>query len=176
MKKHVLTGALALALAGPAGAHATFEQKEAVQGARTKLTVRIGHGCGEEATLRLRVAIPEGVIRVQAGVHPGWTVETIEGAYAHSYEDRGATLTEGVKEIVWEGELPSGLYDEFIFRAVFSDQLPAGEPVYIPVVQECASGAARWIEIPAAGQDPHDLKGPAPAVTVVAPAPAAHKH
>ncbi|MFV0332978.1 MAG: YcnI family protein [Tropicimonas sp.] len=176
MRKLAILTALALGLATQAPAHATFEQKEAVQGARTKLTIRIGHGCGEEATLRVRVAIPEGMIRVQAGVHPGWTVETIDGAYAKSYEDRGATLTEGVKEIVWEGELPSGLYDEFIFRAVFSDQLPAGEPVYIPIVQECANGAQRWIEIPAEGQSSRDLPKPAPSVMVVAPAPAEHAH
>ncbi|MFV0383019.1 YcnI family protein [Paracoccus sp. (in: a-proteobacteria)] len=174
MKKSVTIAAVALGLglATQASAHATFEQKEAVQGQRTKLTVRIGHGCGDEATLRLRVAIPEGVIRVQPGVHPGWTVEGITGPYENSYEDRGATLTEGIREIVWEGELPSGLYDEFIFRAVFSDQLPAGEPVYIPVVQECANGAARWIEIPAEGQTRSDLESPAPSITVVAPAPA----
>lgn len=169
MKKIMMMTALALGFASHASAHATFEQKEAVQGARTKLTVRIGHGCGDEPTLRLRVAIPEGVIRVQPGVHPGWTVSAVNGAYAQSYVDRGATLTEGVKEIVWEGELPSGLYDEFIFRAVFSKDLPAGEPVYIPVVQECANGAARWIEIPAEGQTSRDLKGPAPSIKVIAP-------
>lgn len=161
--------ALTLGLATQASAHATFEQKEAVQGARTKLTVRIGHGCGDEATLRLRVAIPEGVIRVQPGVHAGWTVSTVDGSYEKSYEDRGATLTEGVKEIVWEGELPSGLYDEFMFRAVFSKDMPAGELVYIPVVQECANDAQRWIEIPAEGQSSRDLPKPAPAIMVVAP-------
>jgi uncharacterized protein YcnI len=38
-------------------------------------------------------------------------------------------------------------------------------------VQECATGAERWIEIPAAGQTSDDLEDPAPGVMVL---PAGH--
>jgi uncharacterized protein YcnI len=34
-------------------------------------------------------------------------------------------------------------------------------------VQECANGAERWIEIPAAGQDPESLESPAPGLKLL---------
>jgi uncharacterized protein YcnI len=35
------------------------------------------------------------------------------------------------------------------------------------VVQECAAGVHRWIEIPAAGESADDYEEPAPSVTIV---------
>jgi len=176
MKTFLTIATLAAALASPAFGHATFAESEMVQGQTSRLTIRIGHGCGAEATLRVRVAIPDGLAAVQPMVHPGWTLETITGPLAAPYTAHGRTVTEGVREIIWSGELPSAYYDEFVFRAVATDLLPVDAPVYIPVVQECATGAARWIEIPAAGQDPHSLASPAPGIVIVAPGHHGHGH
>ena len=159
--------------AGTALAHATLEQAEVVQGATSKLTVRIGHGCEGEPTLRVRVQIPEGMISVKPMPKAGWSLETVIAPYATSYELFGNTLTEGVKEIIWTGELPDAWYDEFIFRGNVTDGIAADKMLYIPVVQECANGAERWIEIPAEGQDGHELEAPAPGVMVL-PAAAGH--
>jgi len=176
MKTFLTITALATLLAAPALAHATFEQREMVQGQTTRVTLRVPHGCGAEATLRVRVAIPDGLAGVQPMMHPGWTLETVTGPLAAPYTAHGRTVTEGVREIIWSGELPSAFYDEFVFRAVATDLLPTGEVLYIPVVQECATGAARWIEIPAAGQDAHSLPYPAPGITVTAPGHHGHSH
>ena len=176
MKTLLTLAALGAALASPAFGHATFENTEMVQGQTTRLTLRIPHGCAGEATLRVRVAIPDGLAGVQPMVHPGWTLETVTGPLAAPYTSHGRTVTEGVREIIWSGELPAAFYDEFVFRAVATDLLPVGEKVYIPVVQECANGAERWIEIPAAGQDAHSLEDPAPGVMVVAPGQHGHGH
>lgn len=170
--KLVLTLIVA-ALAGPVFAHATFEETEFAQNSTAKFTTRIGHGCEGEATLRVRVQIPEGVIAVKPMPKAGWALETVSGPYGQSYELWGATVTEGVREIVWTGELPDAFYDEFVFRGRITDRLPAGETLYVPVVQECANGAERWIEIPAAGQDPDALEFPAPGVKIV-PASGGH--
>lgn len=159
-----------------AAAHATFAESEVVQGQTARLTLRVPHGCGEEATLRLRLQIPEGLIAAQPMVKAGWTLETVTGPYENSYELHGTTVTKGVREIIWSGELPAAFYDEFVVRVRVTDRLPVGEMVYIPAIQECATGAERWIEIPAAGQDSHDLQGPAPGVKVVAPSAAGHGH
>ena len=153
--------------AGSVWAHATYEQKEVVQGATAKLTLRVPHGCDGEATLRLRVAIPEGIIAVKPMPKAGWTLETIEGPYETAYEHYGNTLTEGVREIVWTGELLDAHYDEFTFRGRITERAPAGEMLYIPAIQECANGAERWIEIPAEGQTRGDLDYPAPGVMVL---------
>lgn len=178
MKHDLALAALALSLAigSQALAHATFAEGEVVQGETARLTLRVPHGCGDEATLRVRIQIPEGLIAAQPMVKAGWELETVTGPYENSYELYGRTLTEGVREIIWSGELPDAFYDEFVFRARVTDRLAAGEMLYIPAIQECANGAERWIELPAAGQDSHDLRYPAPGVMVVPAAHGGHSH
>lgn len=167
----------ALALSAQAAfAHATFEQREVVQNVTQRMVLRVPHGCGPEATLRVRVALPDGVVAVQPMVKAGWELTTETGPLSQPYHSHGTEITEGVREITWQGELPSEFYDEFIFRARFTEALPAGEMLYIPVVQECATSAERWIEIPAEGQSASDLSYPAPGVMVNAPAGHGHGH
>lgn len=168
MKSTLLLAAVGLALsAASASAHATFAETEVTQGATARLTLRVTHGCAGEATLRVRVQIPEGMISVKPMPKGGYTLETVVGPYANTYGTAESPVTEGVREIIWTGNLPDAFYDEFVFRGSVTDKIPAGEKLYIPAIQECANGAERWIEIPAAGQDAHDLKGPAPGVMVV---------
>ncbi|PVH27711.1 DUF1775 domain-containing protein [Pararhodobacter oceanensis] len=70
-------------------------------------------------------------------------------------------------------ELLDAHFDQFSFRGKMTDTFAVGSTVYFPVVQECANGAERWIEIPAEGQDPHELEGPAPGVEITEPG---HSH
>jgi uncharacterized protein YcnI len=171
--KMLLAAALAVGAASAAQAHVTLETGEAPVGATYKAVLRVPHGCEGEATLRVRVRIPEGVIAVKPMPKADWTLETVTGAYAQPYDYFGTPMTEGVTEIVWTGELPDAWYDEFVFRGMLASGLEAGTELYFPVVQECANGAERWIEIPAAGQDPDSLEYPAPGVKLL-PAAGAH--
>jgi len=145
-------------------AHATLEQQEAEVGTFYKGVMRVGHGCEGEATLKLRIAIPEGVISVKPMPKSGWELETVSGDYAQSYDFYGDTLTSGVKEIIWTGELSDDHYDEFVFRAKLDASLEAEQMLFFPTVQECATSDHQWTEIPAKGQDPHELDQPAPGV------------
>lgn len=166
--KTTLIALSAVALSASAAlAHATFENGEAHQGSAYKAVLRVPHGCDGEATLKVRVQIPEGVIAVKPMPKAGWTLEIVTGAYEKEYDYYGTKLTEGVKELVWTGELPDAYYDEFVFRGTITDAFAVGSTVYFPTVQECATKAERWIEIPAEGQDPDSLEGPAPGVTVI---------
>lgn len=109
--------------------------------------------------------IPEGVIAVKPMPKPGWTLQTKKGKYEKSYQLYGQAVADGVKEIDWSGgNLPDEFYDEFVFRATLTADLPAGQKLYFPVVQECGDAAARWIEVPAAGQDEDALENPAPGI------------
>lgn len=167
MKLPILAALLVLPAAG-ALAHATFETGDVAQDSSAKFVLRVPHGCGEEATLTVRIRIPEGVIAVKPMPKAGWTLQTVKVAYANTYELWGSKVTEGVKEIVWTGgELPTDWYDEFVFQGRVTDSLAVGTTVFFPAVQECRTGAERWIEIPAAGQDPDALESPAPGVKVV---------
>ena len=169
MKSLIIAATTGCLSTGAALAHATLEAAESPQGAAYKAVLRVGHGCEGEATLKLRVQIPEGVISVKPMPKSGWTLETMKGSYAEAYDYYGTKLTEGVKEIVWTGELLDDHYDEFVFRGTLAAMHPVGSTVYFPVVQECATKAERWIELPAEGQNPDDLESPAPGVTITAP-------
>lgn len=171
----LLLSASLLVLAGVSGAsaHATFEVKEAAAGSTYKAVLRVPHGCDGQATLKVRVSIPDGVYNVKPMPKAGWTLETVTGAYVKPFENHGTTVTEGVREIVWTGELPDAHYDEFVFRGSLGKDLAADSMLYVPVVQECANGAERWIQVPAEGQKDSDLDYPAPGIRI-APAKAGH--
>lgn len=152
--------------AGQAGAHATLETAEAPAESTYKAIIRIGHGCDGQPTTAIRVAIPEGLIAVKPMPKPGWQLATTEDAYQKTYDYYGTPTSKGVTEVVWSGgSLPDDYYDEFVFRGRLTS-FEAGSMVYLPVVQECADGANRWVEIPKAGEDPHSYEHLAPAITI----------
>jgi uncharacterized protein YcnI len=163
--KSIVAAAL-LAVAVPAQAHVTLEAGEAPVGATYKAVLRVPHGCAGEATLKVRVQIPEGMFAVKPMPKAGWTLETVTGPYARAYDNFGTPMSEGVTEVIWTGELPDAFYDEFVLRGRIAGDLAVGDALWFPVVQECASGTERWIEIPADGQDPDALDFPAPGPTL----------
>lgn len=167
MLKSFLCVAL-LAASAPAFAHVTLETQEAPVGGAYKAVFRVPHGCEGSATVKVRVQIPEGVIAVKPMPKPGWTLETVKGKYAASYDYYGTPTSEGVKEVVWSGgRLPDEFYDEFVFRGYLTAGLAPGAHLYFPVVQECETGAERWIEIPAEGKDADDYETPAPGIKLL---------
>ncbi len=148
-------------------AHATLETITASPGSAYKGVVRIGHGCNGTATITVRVKIPEGVTGVKPQPKPGWMVSTTKGNYAATHQLYGKPVSEGVQEIIWSGgKLLDEHYDEFLFRGNIS--ATASSPLYFPVVQVCENGRHDWVEIPAVGQDAHQLKSPAPFVKLTA--------
>ncbi|HWV20988.1 MAG TPA: DUF1775 domain-containing protein [Devosia sp.] len=159
-----VSAAIAVAFAAtPAFAHATLETQQAKIGSTYKAVLRIPHGCGTEATNVVRVQIPEGFYNVKPMPKAGWTLETVTGPYAHSYDNHGTALTEGVKEIVWkDGNLPNEWYDEFVFRGTFAGTLEPGK-FYFPAIQECAGGEEAWIDV--SGEENAEM--PAPSVELV---------
>lgn len=165
-----ITGAIALTLAstGAALAYATFETPQAKQNSYYKAVVQVPHGCDGQATLKVKVQIPEGIIAVKPMPKSGWTLESVKGEYSGKYEVHGKPVTSGVKEIIWTGSLEDEHFDQFVFQAQITDALPADATTYIPVMQECADGKVDWVEIPAEGQDPHSLKRPAPGIMILA--------
>ena len=156
-----------------ANAHVTLEEPTAAPG-WYKAVLKLPHGCDGKTTTGISVKLPEGFIGAKPMPKPGWTLETVKAPYGQSYDDFGASVAEGVREIVWTGRLLDEHYDEFVFRARLTDRLPAGEMLYFPTVQECDGGKAeRWIEIPAAGKSADDYEYPAPGLKLL---PAGNRH
>jgi periplasmic copper chaperone A len=169
-------GALAatlIAFSSPALAHVSFENGETKPDSTYKAILRIPHGCDGKPTLKVRVRIPEGIVDVKPMPKAGWKLETAKGSYVRAYQVHGEAVSEGVTDIVWSGSLDDGHYDELVFQARFTDTYQPGATVYFPVVQECNGAVEEWSQVPAAGEDPHGLKSPAPGVRIVAAANAA---
>ncbi len=169
LKSGLAAAAIVVCGSAPALAHVTLETQEAPVGSTYKAVLRVPHGCEGKATTAVRVKIPEGMIAVKPMPKPGWELKTVKGKYAKSYKLWGEDVAEGVQEVDWSGgKLPDEFYDEFVLRGQLAADLPAGEMMYFPVVQECEGGAAdRWIAIPAAGQDADDLEFPAPGLKLL---------
>ena len=171
--KHVTAGMIAatvtLMLAGSAAAHVVLERTEAPVGAGYKAVFKITHGCEGSATTEVRVDIPEGVIAVKPMPKAGWTISLETKPYKRSYAFyHGKKLSEGVRQVTWRGgPLPDAYYDEFVLSTYIARELPPGR-ISFPVTQKCESGVLAWTEIPAEGQDPHDLEHPAPQLMLVA--------
>ncbi len=151
-----------------ASAHPGLERNEASVGASFKAVMRVPHGCSGSPTTTVQISIPKGYIGVKPMPRAGWTLETQTGTYGKSYTLHGRRITEGVTEVIWSGgSLADDHYDEFVLTGFLDNSLASDTHAYFPTVQECAQGSRKWVEIPAAGHDPHDLKSPAPRLKLV---------
>ena len=161
-----IIGAALFAAAGAFGlsaavAHVTLQEQQAPVAASYRAVFRVPHGCNGSAMVAVKVRIPDGFINVKPMPKPGWKLDVVHGKYQTPVSTRGTQVTEGVTEVNWTGgNLPDAFYDEFVLTGSIGDQLPAGQTMYFPIVQECEKGVNRWIEIPAA-DDPHSGHGEA---------------
>jgi len=169
IRHYVLTAALLAA--SPVSAHVFLEGKQATVGSGFKAVFVVPHGCSGSPTVKLRVQIPEGVIATEAKPVAGWNVETVKGKYAGEYDYKGAKVSEGIKEVAWSGgKLPDKTRQEFEIETYLAGSLKPNTTLYFPVVQECAQGVSRWIEIPPDGAThSHEGKWPAPGVKLTNP-------
>lgn len=178
MKGHAMVNRTLLLIAAlgtaamPASAHVFVQSGTATIGGSYRAVLAVPHGCGASPTTKITVQIPEGMIAVKPMPKPGWLIETKKGPYAQSYDFmHGMKASEGIKQISWTGKLDNDFYDEFVFSAYLPASLTADTPLYLPTLQTCENGSEDWAQIPAAGQDPHSLKSPAPSLRLVAASP-----
>ncbi len=142
-----------------AQAHVVLETKKAAVGAETLLSFRMGHGCGNSPTRKIRIRIPDGVVGVEPQDVSGWAVETQQGSYGREYHFAGNGFKEGVKELTWAGTLPPHQPASFTVKMKIADELQGTRKIAFPVVQECEEGIERWI-----GDEDDDH--PAPTLTI----------
>lgn len=159
--------ALACGFSTTAAAHASLETPSAAVGSHYKAVMRIGHGCEGSPTHTVRIQLPTELRKAKPMPKTGWTLETVTKKLDEPYDYYGKTITEDVREIVWRGgNLEDAHYDEFVFRAKLAGE--AGKTLYVKTIQECPEGENRWVNIPAKGQDSHDIDSPAPALKLTA--------
>ncbi|MFN0218102.1 MAG: DUF1775 domain-containing protein [Hyphomicrobium sp.] len=163
-----IASAFTLAATG-AAAHVSIDSAE-TKGGSFKAVFNVPHGCDGSPTTAVSITIPEGVIGVKPVPKPGWSLATEKGPYAKTYDYfHGMKFSEGVKSVTWSGgKLLNEHLDEFVIGLFVTDAFSPGATIYFPVEQTCETGAIAWNEVPAAGQNAHELKRPAPALRVAA--------
>lgn len=171
MKPHSLAMALSVTLlsVASAAAHVVLERSETPVGKPYKAVFKVTHGCEGSPTVKVIINFPEGVIAVKPMPKPGWQITTEKAKYARSYGFyHGATLSEGVRSVVWSGgSLPDDFYDEFVVSAFIAGELKAGQTLAFPVTQECEKGEMRWSETAPSPEHQHHLKWPAPTLKLI---------
>jgi uncharacterized protein YcnI len=170
------TAAIALALVAPASAHVSATPSSAVAGSSTIVTFSVGHGCEGSPTTKLEIQVPESVLSVTATRNPYYEVEsTIVELDEPLTDSHGNEVTERTASIAYTATtpLPDGQRDTFQLSFTVPDA--EGEVLAFPTIQTCQEGETAWTEVPAEGQDPHELENPAPSFEIL-PASAEDDH
>ncbi|MDG4767678.1 YcnI family protein [Solwaraspora sp. WMMD406] len=162
------SGAVLLAGA-PASAHVTVSPTVTTADSYTVLTVSVPHGCDGSSTTRVAIQIPDLINSVTPTINQGWTVEKVMADLDPPVTDsHGNELTERVAEVVYTAKtpLPDDMRDVFELSLKLPDA--AGEELIFPAIQTCEQGEAAWAQVPADGQDSHELDYPAPSFVITA--------
>ncbi len=138
-------------------AHVSFvDAKSIKQGQSFKATFAIPHGCGDSATKKVTIQMPEGVINVKAMPKANWSVQQQKHHYQNSYTLWEKQVSSGVSSITWQGTLPNDQYDEFTFTGFLAQA--DNQAVYFPVTQTCEQGQFLWIDTTGHATHGHDAK------------------
>ncbi len=166
--RKIALAVLALAVPAPALAHVVAAPDTARAGSYAAVAFRVGHACSAgDATLKVRIEIPPGVVSARPQPKPGWTYE-IE-------REPGADPKAAPSAVTYVGRLPDEAFDEFPLLM----KLPAaGDTLVFPVIQTCEKGESQWTEVPSAEAPGEKLSRPAATLrlTPVEPMPAGHQH
>lgn len=162
------TGALALGLTAPAGAHISPDKGEVPAGGYTTVTFTVGHGCEDSPTREVAFQIPEGILNASPQVLAGWDVVATESALDEPIPGEGGdeAQTERVSEITWTAQAGNELDPHFrqTFTIGFKAPETAEGPLSFPVIQRCVEGETAWIDETVEGEE--EPENPAPFVTL----------
>jgi periplasmic copper chaperone A len=162
---------------GSAAAHVNVAPDETAAGASSNLTFSFQHGCDSAPTTQVAITLPDELNDATPNAHPGWDVQKVEEDLAEPRTlPDGATISKRVSQIVYTAKtpVPDGVKDSLTISVTVPEA--EGSTLAFPVLQTCEQGATDWAEIPAEGQDPHELESPAPSFAVTAASAEGHAH
>lgn len=153
------------AIAMPAAAHVSIDPPQAAPLAYVRAALRVPHGCGDAATTRIEVRLPEGLTGARPMPKPGWNLVLTPREAGTAPAGHGAVRD--LAAIAWEGgRLANEHYDEFVLRFRVPDR--ANETLWFAVRQDCEGGrSVDWSQIPAEGRRLSDYPTPAASMRLV---------
>ncbi|MES4891729.1 YcnI family protein [Streptomyces sp. NPDC096012] len=154
--------------AGVASAHVTVHPESYARGATDGvLTFRVPNEEDGAATTKVQVFLPTDHPVVGVLVHPqdGWTAKVTITKLKTPVKTDDGTITEAASEITFSGgRIGAGQYEDF---DVAFGQLPddTGRLTFKTLQTYSDGKVARWIEVPAGGDEPEN---PAPVLKLTA--------
>ncbi len=137
--------------------------ESAAAGSFPAIGFTVGHGCEGSPTKSVSIQVPAGVISAKPQPKPGWKLTLKKGKLPVPGTLFGEKITTGLLSVTWSGgTLRDDTFDQFYLRIAVPNT--PGKTLYFPVVQRCAKGVHRWIEIPQKGKP--EPESPAPGVKV----------
>jgi len=161
----LIAALLPMAVPAAASAHVSLHPNEVPTGAYATLDLRVPNESEDANTVKVAVLLPNGFTDVSPEFMPGWTPKVRTVKLAKPVQSDDGPITEGVREIVWqgkgaEGKIPPGQFLNF----PISTEIPgkAGTTLTFKVLQYSDNGEIiRWI-------GPPDSEEPAPDIDVTA--------
>jgi periplasmic copper chaperone A len=148
-----------------ASAHVSLHPNEVPTGSFATLDLRVPNESDGADTVKIAVQVPTGFTDVSPEFMPGWTPRIRTVKLAKPVQSDDGPITEGVREIVWEGKGPDGKIPPGQFlNFPISTEIPgqAGTTITFKVLQYYDNGeVARWI-------GPPNSEEPAPDIDVTA--------
>jgi len=164
MRRITITLLIALAAAAipaAASAHVSLHPNEVPTGAFATLDLRVPNESDSANTVKVAVQVPQGFTDVSPEYMPGWTPKIRTVKLAKPVQTDDGPITEGVREIVWEGKGPDGKIPPGQFlNFPISTEIPgkAGETLTFKVLQYYDDGEiARWIGPPSSDEPAPDI-------------------
>jgi uncharacterized protein YcnI len=151
----------AAAVPAAASAHVSVHPNEVPTGAYATLDLRVPNESDNANTVKIAVQLPEGFTDVSPEFMPGWTPRIRTVKLAKPVQTDDGPITEGVREIVWEGKgadgkIPPGQFLNF----PISTEIPgkAGSTITFKVLQYYDDGeVVRWIGPPSSDEPAPDI-------------------
>jgi uncharacterized protein YcnI len=169
------TAGLMAAGMASASAHVTVKPDTSDAGAYSVLTFAASHGCKGSPTTSFTIDIPDSIADAKPTIYPGWKAQKVEEKLKEplTTED-GSTITKHIGKIVYTAQTPLEDGYRMAFEIQVQNPDKAGETLAFPTLQTCETGKTDWSQLPAEGQDPHELEAPAPSYTLTAAAAEGH--
>jgi uncharacterized protein YcnI len=144
-----------------ASAHVSLHPNEVPTGSFATLDLRVPNESENADTVKIAVQVPTGFTDVSPEFMPGWTPKIRTVKLAKPVQSDDGPITEGVREIVWEGKgadgkIPPGQFLDF----PISTEIPgrAGTTITFKVLQYYDDGeVARWIGPPSSEEPAPDI-------------------
>jgi uncharacterized protein YcnI len=152
MKKLIvaIASSITCLLAGGANAHNYLLETQAEAGHVKVVVMRVPHGCKGSPVIKVRIKIPDGMVRVTVDHTNDWDIDVkMREVNPPLIGLGGQVVTETIDQITWSNPkvaLPPDRTGEFRFRGMMPNT--PGEVIFFKTLNDCVEGTDYYVDLP----------------------------